>query len=173
MISNRTHGTGEAPVKPHRRKSVYVGMLVIVCALELWGLSRYFPPEVWLNAESILHRQLCTALRARAHRRSGARAPSPAVELQPQSDGGLSRGDQNRADGRRARRVVLGMRRFLPRIIAWDKRPFCTNCWWWDCWRRFRQRWHWRRCGLASIGGWRCYPRSSAPWASSTFPALL
>lgn len=24
-------------------------MLVVVCALELWGLSRYFPPEVWLN----------------------------------------------------------------------------------------------------------------------------
>src|SRR5271170_1203569 len=41
---------GEAPTKLPQRKSMYVSMLFVVCALELWGLSRYFPLEEWLNA---------------------------------------------------------------------------------------------------------------------------
>jgi len=47
--SKQAGWSGEEPPEVHRRNSIYVGMLVVICALELWGLSQYFPPDAWLN----------------------------------------------------------------------------------------------------------------------------
>ncbi len=58
----RSRGTSENPcpapaddtsasANPPHRRVVYILALATVCAVELWGLSRYFPPGSWLSGQ--------------------------------------------------------------------------------------------------------------------------
>ena len=51
--SRQTIRAGQTRARRQQRKSICIGMVAVVCALELWGLSRYFPPGSWLNARPL------------------------------------------------------------------------------------------------------------------------
>ena len=147
---------GQAPAKRNWRASRTIAtcMIVAICALELWGLSQYFPPNAYLNAHPFYTDSYALHF---ARRLIGEAALVRHLRLwsySPNLMAGYPAGTRTEPMGA-APRCGFGYAEVFSTSYRSDKPPFCTNCWWWDCWRASRRRWHWRRCGSASIGGWR------------------